>query len=81
MPDKIQDLIENNIRTLSNSMSSKGGIHNSEGAMDLKNIFKDYWFTKKEMMMAEKDSSLRRKELSSEEQISNRNKFKIKKDG
>ena len=37
--------------------------------MDLKNIFKDYWFTKKEMMMAEKDSSLRRKELSSEEQI------------
>ena len=61
VPDKIQDLIEKNIRTLSNSMSSKG-LNTSDGCLDLRNIFREHWFTKKEKMMAEKDSSLRRKE-------------------
>lgn len=68
MPDKIQDLIEKNIRTLSNSISSKGLNNNSENTLDLRNMFREHWQTKKEKMMAETDSSLRRKDSSPDDQ-------------
>lgn len=53
MPARIQDLIERNIRTLSNSISNKSG--NSgflqvSGHIDL-NELKEQWLTKKEQFL------------------------------
>lgn len=46
MPANIQDLIERNIRTLSNSISNKSG--NEGSHMDWKAL-KERWLTKKEI--------------------------------
>jgi orotate phosphoribosyltransferase-like protein len=46
VPANIQDLIERNIRTLSNSMSSKSELER----LNLKDM-KEKWLTKKEMLM------------------------------
>ena len=58
VPAKIQDLIERNIRTLSNSISNKSIDHATSGAvllqmsstLDMKEI-KEKWLTKKEQFL------------------------------
>ncbi len=47
VPAKIQDLIERNIRTLSNSISSKGDFHAM--SFDIKDL-REKWLTKKEKL-------------------------------
>ena len=56
VPANIQDLIERNIRTLSNSMSSKNELEK----MNLKDM-KEKWLTKKEMLMQNESSRNRNK--------------------
>jgi hypothetical protein len=46
VPAKIQDLIERNIRTLSNSMSNKSEVYQGMG-LDMKEL-REKWLTKKE---------------------------------
>ena len=48
MPAKIQDLIERNIRTLSNSLSNKSEVY-KEMAIEFKDL-KEKWLTKQERL-------------------------------
>jgi len=48
VPAKIQDLIERNIRTLSNSISAKNIHSQVNGVMDDLKDLKEMWLTKKE---------------------------------
>lgn len=50
VPGRIQDLIERNIRTLSNSMSNKSDIYTPQDIIDLKDM-REKWLTKKEMLL------------------------------
>lgn len=49
MPAKIQDLIDRNIRTLSNSQSNKGEVY-QEVAFGIKDL-KEKWLTKQELLL------------------------------
>lgn len=55
VPAKIQDLIDKNIRTLSNSLSSKGEACNNL-TLNAKD-FREIWLTKKEKMLEDQDDT------------------------
>ena len=59
VPAKIQDLIRESMRTLSNSLSTKNEISNSlfttDNKLDLKDL-RERWLTKKELLMQNENS-------------------------
>lgn len=55
VPAKIQDLIERNIRTLSNSLSNKSEIY-QEMALEFKDL-REKWLTKKEKLLENEDGT------------------------
>jgi hypothetical protein len=57
VPAKIQDLIERNIRTLSNSLSSKGDIYTHDMSLDIKDL-REKWLTKKEKLLETQEEQI-----------------------
>ena len=77
VPAKIQDLIERNIRTLSNSLSSKSDVYAHDMSLDIKDL-REKWLTKKEKMLENQEEQI----VSSAQitlQSSRQTKFKLKK--
>jgi hypothetical protein len=57
VPAKIQDLIERNIRTLSNSLSNKSDIYTHDMSLELKDL-REKWLTKKEKMLENQEEQI-----------------------
>jgi hypothetical protein len=63
VPATIQDLIERNIRTLSNSISNKSDNENAYNSLDWK-VLKERWLTKKEEFLLKNERTTAGQETS-----------------